>query len=91
MARMFPPPLKANGFNLIDPGRFTQTTTDYTAQIAHFKQANVEIVTGSSRLTTSQISGSRRRNRGTGQRSAPWPKHPYSRRRSVRTASSEWG
>ena len=46
MARMFPPPLQANGRNLIDPGRFTQTTTDYTAQIAQFKQANVEIVSG---------------------------------------------
>jgi branched-chain amino acid transport system substrate-binding protein len=43
----FPPTLKARGFTLIDPGRFSMQTTDFSAQIATFKAANVEIVSGS--------------------------------------------
>ncbi len=42
----FPPALEAGGFTLVDPGRFPLGTTDYSAQIAQFKDAGVEIVTG---------------------------------------------
>jgi branched-chain amino acid transport system substrate-binding protein len=42
----FPPALEAAGHTLVDPGRFPLGTTDYTAQISQFKDANVEIVTG---------------------------------------------
>ena len=34
------------GFTLTDPGRFQNGTQDFSAQIAAFKKANVEIVTG---------------------------------------------
>jgi branched-chain amino acid transport system substrate-binding protein len=42
----FPKPLKAGGFNLLDPGRYQPLSPDFSAQIAAFKKANVEIVTG---------------------------------------------
>jgi branched-chain amino acid transport system substrate-binding protein len=42
----FPKPLAAMGFSLTDPGRFQNGTQDFSAQIAAFKAANVEIVTG---------------------------------------------
>ncbi|HEY4067741.1 MAG TPA: ABC transporter substrate-binding protein [Burkholderiaceae bacterium] len=42
----FPKPLAAMGFTLTDPGRFQNGTQDFSAQIAAFKAANVEIVTG---------------------------------------------
>jgi len=42
----FPPELKKNGFSLIDPGRYKNLTTDFTAQITAFKKANAEIITG---------------------------------------------
>ena len=42
----FPKPLKAMGFNLLDPGRYQPLSPDFSAQIAAFKKANVEIVTG---------------------------------------------
>jgi branched-chain amino acid transport system substrate-binding protein len=42
----FPPELKKNGFTLIDPGRYQNLTTDFTAQITAFKKASAEIVTG---------------------------------------------
>ena len=42
----FPKPLKAAGFNLLDPGRYQPLSPDFTAQISAFKKANVEIVTG---------------------------------------------
>ena len=41
-----PKPLKAGGFNLVDPGRYQPLSPDFSAQIAAFKKANVEIVTG---------------------------------------------
>jgi branched-chain amino acid transport system substrate-binding protein len=34
------------GFTLLDPGRYQNLTQDFSAQIAAFKKANVEIVTG---------------------------------------------
>ncbi|HKX40943.1 MAG TPA: ABC transporter substrate-binding protein [Burkholderiaceae bacterium] len=42
----FPKPLAQMGFKLTDPGRFQNGTQDFSAQIAAFKKANVEIVTG---------------------------------------------
>jgi branched-chain amino acid transport system substrate-binding protein len=44
--RGFPGPLKQNGFTLVDPGRYQNLTADFSAQIAAFKQAKVEILTG---------------------------------------------
>ena len=42
----FPKPLAGLGFTLADPGRFQDGTQDFSAQIAAFKKANAEIVTG---------------------------------------------
>jgi branched-chain amino acid transport system substrate-binding protein len=42
----FPKPLADMGFTLTDPGRFQNGTQDFSAQIAAFRTANVEIVTG---------------------------------------------
>lgn len=42
----FPPVLKKNGFTIVDPGRYQNLTSDYSAQIAKFKEAKVEILTG---------------------------------------------
>jgi len=42
----FPPALRAKGFQLVDPGRFENTTLDYSAQITAFKKAKVEILSG---------------------------------------------
>ena len=42
----FPPVLEKEGFKLTDPGRYQNLTADFSAQIAAFKKANVEIVTG---------------------------------------------
>jgi branched-chain amino acid transport system substrate-binding protein len=44
--RGFPPALAKAGYKLVDPGRFQLLSNDFTAQIAAFKAANVEIVTG---------------------------------------------
>jgi branched-chain amino acid transport system substrate-binding protein len=42
----FPPALQEAGYKLIDTGRFQPLTDDYGSQIAAFKNAGVEIVTG---------------------------------------------
>ncbi|MEO8184863.1 MAG: ABC transporter substrate-binding protein [Deltaproteobacteria bacterium] len=44
--RGFPKPLASEGFSLLDPGRFQSMSHDFSAQIAAFKNAHVEIVTG---------------------------------------------
>ena len=41
-----PKPLAAAGYNLIDPGRYQPLSDDYSNQIAAFKEAGCEIVTG---------------------------------------------
>lgn len=41
-----PTPLAKAGYKLIDPGRYTQLSNDFTAQISAFKKAGAEIVTG---------------------------------------------
>lgn len=42
----FPPAFAANGYSLVDPGRFENLTDDFSAQIGQFRTAGVEIVTG---------------------------------------------
>jgi len=42
----FPKPLKDKGFSLLDPGRYQNLTSDFSAQIAAFKKDNCEIITG---------------------------------------------
>ena len=42
----FPPALAKAGFKLVDPGRFPPGARDFSAQIAKFKAAKVEILTG---------------------------------------------
>ncbi|WP_445680689.1 ABC transporter substrate-binding protein [Radicibacter daui] len=42
----FPPVLDKLGYKLTDPGRFQDLTDDFSAQIAAFRSAEVEIVTG---------------------------------------------
>jgi branched-chain amino acid transport system substrate-binding protein len=42
----FPPVLDKLGYKLTDPGRYQNLTDDFSAQIAAFKGANAEIITG---------------------------------------------
>jgi branched-chain amino acid transport system substrate-binding protein len=42
----FPALFEARGYKVIDPGRFSLGTNDFSAQIAVFKRANVEILNG---------------------------------------------
>ena len=42
----FPPVLEKLGYRLTDPGRFQDLTDDFSAQIAAFRKADAEIVTG---------------------------------------------
>jgi branched-chain amino acid transport system substrate-binding protein len=44
--RGLPKPLKAKGYSLNDPGRYQNLTQDFSAQIAAFKKANCEVLTG---------------------------------------------
>jgi branched-chain amino acid transport system substrate-binding protein len=41
-----PPYLTAQGYKVTDPGRFQPNTEDFTQQIAAFKKAGVELITG---------------------------------------------
>ncbi len=41
-----PKPLAQAGYNLIDPGRYQPLSDDFSSQIATFKEANCEIITG---------------------------------------------
>jgi branched-chain amino acid transport system substrate-binding protein len=41
-----PGPLRAAGYDLVDPGRYQPLNNDFSAQISAFKKAGVEIVTG---------------------------------------------
>jgi branched-chain amino acid transport system substrate-binding protein len=42
----FPGALQAQGYTLVDPGRFESSTADFSAQIKAFVNAKVEILTG---------------------------------------------
>jgi branched-chain amino acid transport system substrate-binding protein len=41
-----PPALAAKGYTLVDPGRYQNGTEDFSPQIAQFKEAGAQIVTG---------------------------------------------
>lgn len=41
-----PPALAKLGYKLVDPGRYTNNTDNFSAQINAFKRGNVEIITG---------------------------------------------
>lgn len=45
-AKMFTPVMKANGFKIIDNGRFEFNASDFNSQISAFKAAKVEVVQG---------------------------------------------
>jgi branched-chain amino acid transport system substrate-binding protein len=42
----FPPPLQQAGYTLVDPGRYTNGTNDFTAQISAYKDAGAQLLTG---------------------------------------------
>ena len=42
----FPPALEEAGYKIVDPGRYQNGTEDFSSQIAEFKAADAEIVTG---------------------------------------------
>jgi branched-chain amino acid transport system substrate-binding protein len=42
----FPPPLQDAGYTLVDPGRYTNGTNDFTAQISAYKDAGAQLLTG---------------------------------------------
>lgn len=42
----FPPVMEAQGYQLVDPGRYQNMSDDFSAQISAFKNAGVEVVTG---------------------------------------------
>jgi branched-chain amino acid transport system substrate-binding protein len=42
----FPPALQKGGYKLVDPGRYQDLTQDFSAQVAAFRSAGVEILTG---------------------------------------------
>ena len=42
----FPPALTAAGYTVVDPGRYNNLTSDFSAQIGQFKTQNVQILTG---------------------------------------------
>ncbi|HXW00178.1 MAG TPA: ABC transporter substrate-binding protein, partial [Anaerolineae bacterium] len=42
----FPPALEQAGYTVVDPGRYENLKDDFSAEIARFKEENVEIVTG---------------------------------------------
>jgi branched-chain amino acid transport system substrate-binding protein len=42
----FPPPLQEAGYTLVDPGRYTNGTNDFSAQISAYKDAGAQLLTG---------------------------------------------
>ena len=42
----FPPPLEKAGYKIVDPGRFPDGNDNFSTQLAKFKSANAQIVTG---------------------------------------------
>ena len=42
----FPPALEAEGFTVVDPGRYENLKDDFSAEISRFQEEGVEIVTG---------------------------------------------
>jgi branched-chain amino acid transport system substrate-binding protein len=44
--RGFPPPLSEAGYRIVDPGRYTTGTSDFSAQIGRFRSAGCQVLTG---------------------------------------------
>jgi branched-chain amino acid transport system substrate-binding protein len=42
----FPPPLDEAGYQIIDPGRYTNGTSDFSAQIGQYRDAGAQLLTG---------------------------------------------
>jgi branched-chain amino acid transport system substrate-binding protein len=42
----FPPPLQEAGYTMVDPGRYTNGTNDFSAQISAYKEAGAQLLTG---------------------------------------------
>jgi branched-chain amino acid transport system substrate-binding protein len=42
----FPSPLAAEGYTIVDPGRYTNGTSDFSAQISAFRTAGAQLLTG---------------------------------------------
>jgi branched-chain amino acid transport system substrate-binding protein len=42
----FPPPLSEAGYTIVDPGRYTNQTSDFSAQIGEFRAGSCELLTG---------------------------------------------
>jgi branched-chain amino acid transport system substrate-binding protein len=42
----FPPPLGEAGYSIVDPGRYTNGTADFSAQIGEFRSGGCELLTG---------------------------------------------
>lgn len=42
----FPPPLSEAGYTIVDPGRYTNGTADFSAQIGEFRSGGCELLTG---------------------------------------------
>jgi branched-chain amino acid transport system substrate-binding protein len=42
----FPPVLQQQGFTVVDPGRYQNLTDDFSAQLATFRDADAQIITG---------------------------------------------
>jgi branched-chain amino acid transport system substrate-binding protein len=42
----FPPPLAEAGYSIVDPGRYTNGTSDFSAQIGQFRDAGAQLLTG---------------------------------------------
>jgi branched-chain amino acid transport system substrate-binding protein len=42
----FPPPLSEAGYEIVDPGRYTNGTSDFSAQIGEFRSGQCELLTG---------------------------------------------
>ncbi len=42
----FPPALQKGGYSVVDPGRYQNLTSDYSAQIAQYRRGKADILTG---------------------------------------------
>lgn len=42
----FPPPLSEAGYTIVDPGRYTNGTSDFSAQIGEYRSGSCELLTG---------------------------------------------
>ena len=83
----FPPVLQKLGYKLTDPGRYQNLTDDFSAQIAAFKQAQAEIITGVVIPPDFTTFWNQANQKGFGPRSPRSARRSCSRSRSTRSAS----